>query len=388
MTPPESRTHAKHVIGLFPELLGPGGVQQAGRMIAAALNEIAARREWSLELLALNDPPGNQELRAGPHLIPFRGFDRAKGRFVYSALVRARSGSKNLAPVVLAAHPNLAVPVEWMRRASPVLRTIVICHGVEVWQPLPAYRHQALQHANLLLAPSRYTAKKLTEVQDVPAERIRLLPWPLDPEFLRLATARENHPLPRGFPQGRVVLTLGRWAASERYKGADELIRAIAQLSGRFPDLHLAAVGSGDDLPRLRQLACDLGAADRVHFLERLSREEIVACYARADVFALPSSGEGFGLVFLEAMAFAKPVLGAAAGGITDLIEDGANGLLVPPRDVSKLAEALDRLLRDDSLRTEMGRRGFVRVQTQYRFEVFRDALENILVGEYARAPG
>jgi phosphatidyl-myo-inositol dimannoside synthase len=387
MTAPESITQAKNMIGLFPELLGTGGVQQASRMIAAALNEIGVGREWVVDLRSLNDPPGSQELHAGLSPIPFRGFGRAKMRFVFSALVRARKASNSAAPIVLAAHPNLGVPAEWMRRISPALRTIVVCHGLEVWQPLPTYRRHALQRAHLLLAPSRYTAQKLAEVQGIPQERVRRLPWPLDPEFLRLAASPESHSLPRGFPHGRVVLTLGRWVASERYKGADELICAISGLSNRFPDLHLAVVGSGDDLPRLRQLAGDLGAADRVHFLEHLSRGEIAGCFAHADVFALPSTGEGFGLVFLEAMAFAKPVVGAAAGGITDLIGDGVNGRLVPPRDVSKLAEALDRLLRDESLRTEMGRRGFARVQTQYRFEVFRDALENILVEEHASAP-
>jgi glycosyltransferase involved in cell wall biosynthesis len=143
--------------------------------------------------------------------------------------------------------------------------------------------------------------------------------------------------VPPVFPQGRVILTVGRWAAAERYKGADELIRAVAQLRASVPGLHLVAVGGGNDLLRLRGVAADLGAADRVHFLENLSREEIAACYAHADLFVLPSAGEGFGLVFLEAMAFAKPVVGVAFGGTTDVVKDGIDGLLVPPRDSEQL---------------------------------------------------
>ncbi len=122
-----------------------------------------------------------------------------------------------------------------------------------------------------------------------------------------------------------MVLTVGRWAATERYKGADELIEAIAQLQASMPELHLVVVGGGDDLPRLRKLASDRGIFDRVVFLEGLSREQIAACYAHCDVFALPSTGEGFGLVFLEAMAFGKPVVGADSGGIPDLVEDVVN---------------------------------------------------------------
>jgi glycosyltransferase involved in cell wall biosynthesis len=119
--------------------------------------------------------------------------------------------------------------------------------------------------------------------------------------------------------------------------------------------------------------------ANQVHFLENLSREQIAACYASAEIFALPSTGEGFGLVFLEAMAFSKPVVAAAAGGATDVIEDGINGLLVPPRDTGQLAQALGRLLNDEALRAELGRRGAEMVRQMYQFEVFRAELERLL---------
>lgn len=188
-------------------------------------------------------------------------------------------------------------------------------------------------------------------------------------------------PLPPEFPKGRVILTVGRWAAAERYKGTDELIHAVARLSSNIPDSQLVAVGGGDDLPRLRQIAVDVGIADRVHFFENLSREEVAACYANADVFALPSTGEGFGLVFLEAMAFAKPVVGVSCGGTTDVVEDGINGLLVPSRDAERLAQALERLLLDESLRAELGRRGGAIVRQKYQFDVFEAKLEEILVG-------
>ncbi len=99
----------------------------------------------------------------------------------------------------------------------------------------------------------------------------------------------------------------------------------------------------------------------------------------RADVFALPSTGEGFGFVFLEAMAFGKPVVGAAAGGPTDLIEDGVNGFLVPPHDPQALVETLRRLLPDEALRAKLGRNGPRNDSTEYRFEVFGASFAKIL---------
>jgi phosphatidylinositol alpha-1,6-mannosyltransferase len=386
MNAKRSTPQARHLTGLFPALLGVGGVQEAGRLTAAALNEIVSRHQWSSEFLALNDPPGAHEFAQAARTINFTGFGRAKIKFALAAIAAARTASSSnpaAPPIVLATHPNLALPAAWMQRMSWRLKIIVMAHGVEVWEPLSSSRRRALRRADLVLAPSTYTAQKLSEVQAIAPEKIRVLPWPLNPDFIRLA---ENPaalpPPPQSFPQGRIIMTAGRWSAAERYKGADELIHAIAQLRAAHPNVRLVAVGSGDDLPRLRQLSRDVGAAENIHFLENLTREQIAACYARAEIFALPSSGEGFGFVFLEAMVFAKPVVAAAIGGPTDLIDHGSNGFLVPPRDAASLAQSLDRLLRDDSLRAEMGRRGLARVRAKYRFEVFEAALEHLLEGE------
>lgn len=375
MTARDSTPGGKLIIGLFPELLGPGGVQEAGRQTAAALAQIAARNNWSTVFLSLNDLPEAQSFSAGEEEFSFCGFGRAKINFVLAAL--KHSGKE--ARVVLAGHPHLAVPAALMKRKSPQLKTVVVSHGIEVWKPLPRIRRRALLFADVVLAPSSDTARKLAEGQGVAAEKIRRLPWPLGTSFLKFTDAPEKLSVPRGWPTGQIILTIGRWAASERYKGADDLIRAVAQLRSDAPNLQLVAVGGGDDLPRLRGLAVELGVADRVQFHENLSREELAACYSRATIFALPSSGEGFGLVFLEAMAFGCPVVGAACGGITDLVEDGVNGLLVPPRDPVRLAESLNRLLHDAALRAELGRHGREIVRRKFSFEVFRAQLEKIL---------
>jgi phosphatidyl-myo-inositol dimannoside synthase len=362
-------------IGLFPDVLGIGGVQEVGRQTIRALLEISARTGWSSNVLGLNDPSGLQEFSAGAHKINFRGFGRSKVRFVLAALQVA--AKKPL--VVLAAHPNLAPPAAWMKRLAPQMKVIVMAHGVDVWQPLPPRRRAALLSADIVLAPSTSTVQKLTEVQGVPPEKIRKIPWPLDLEVLDMAESSTPLPRPKGFPPSPVILTVGRWATSEKYKGTDDLIRSLAQLCATFPGLNLVAVGGGDDLPRLRQIAADLGVASSVHFLTGLSKTDLAACYAHADIFALPSTGEGFGLVFLEAMAFAKPIVAAAAGGSTDLVEDAVNGILIPPRDQAALAKALACLLSDDSLRMALGRRGAEIVRRKYRFELFQAQLASIL---------
>ncbi len=363
------------IVGLFPELLGVGGVQEASRQAARALHNFSLRLQCPINFLGLNDPPGAHNYSVADANIAVRGFGRAKWRFVLAAL----SAASKKPQLVLAAHPNLAVPANLMKRLAPQMKVVVLAHGIDVWEPLSSSRHAALLAADLVLAPSSYTAQKLAAVQSVPFDRIRKLPWPLNSDVLNMAAAPTNLPLPKNFPPSPVVLTVGRWAASERYKGADELIRAVAQLRQAIPALNLVAVGGGDDLPRLKKIAVDLNVTGAVYFLEGISRQELAACYARADIFALPSTGEGFGFVFLEAMAFGKPVIAADAGGSTDLIEHGVNGLLVPPRDSHALVQALEQLLRDESLRATLGQNGAQIIQQKYSFEVFQDAFARIL---------
>lgn len=369
-----------HVLGLFPQLLEFGGVQQAGRMTAAALHEIAIARGWADEILSLNDAAKVSDLEVAGAKLSFSGFGRAKLRFTLAGIRQARSFVGRGQCVLLAAHPYLAVPARVIQTFASRVRTVVMAHGVEVWSPLPGYRRSALRHAALVLAPSRDTLQKLISTQGISPQRVRRLAWPLDPDFVRLAAEPAALSLPSAFPGGgRVILTVGRWSASERYKGIEHLIRALTQLCSAVPDLHLVAVGSGDDLSRLKQLAADSGLANRVHFLEALSRERLGACYAHAEIFALPSAGEGFGLVFLEAMAFAKPIVAAQAGGAIDLVEDGINGMLVPPNDVQGLVTAVTTLLSDGSLREKLGRAGAEIVRRQHQFAAFRHDLENIL---------
>jgi phosphatidyl-myo-inositol dimannoside synthase len=362
-------------VGLFTDVLGIGGIQEVSRQTIRALQNIATHSTWSYSVLGLNDPRGVQEYSAGAHKINFRGFSRSKVRFVLAALQIAAKKPR----IVLAAHPNLAPPAAWMKRLAPEMKVIVMAHGVEVWQQLPARRRAALLSADIVLAASTSTIQKLTEVQGVSPEKIKKNPWPLDPDVLNMADAPEAPAPPKGFPPSPVILAVGRWSASEKYKGADDLIHALAQLRGAFPGLNLVAVGAGDDLPRLKQIAADLGVASSVHFLTGLSKADLAACYAHADIFALPSTGEGFGLVFLEAMAFAKPIVAAAAGGSTDLVEDSVNGILIPPRDQAALTAALQRLLRDASLRATLGRRGAEIVRRKYQFKLFQAELATIL---------
>ena len=370
------------LIGLFTELDAPGGVQRAGRHLASVMTEFAASRGMECRILTLNEGPELKRLNVAGREIVCTGSERAKGRFLMAAIRAARrrpAKGKDKSKIVIAGHPNLAPVVRAMRFAAPRLKSIVCTHGVEVWEPLSRLRQTALRGASMVLAPSKYTAEHVAAVQGVKTERIRVLPWALDPQFEALAANAAKTAAPKGFPAGPVVLTVGRWLADERYKGMDTLITALPRLLTQRPELQLAAVGEGDDRVWLEDLADENGVRLHVHFLSGLSYAELAACYAHCDIFALPSKGEGFGLVYLEAMACAKPVIGGAHGGAPEVIEDGKTGYLVPHGDAAQLATAMETLLSDPELRKEMGRRGKERVENDFRFSVFAKSFKKIL---------
>ena len=363
------------LIGLFTELDAPGGVQRAGRHMAAVLSEFAASRGMECRLLSLNDSPELHRMMMSGREFVFTGCDRGKGRFTAAALKAARRKAK----LVLAGHPNLAPVVRLMKFAAPRMKSIVCTHGVEVWEPLSWMRRSSLQKANLVLAPSRYTADHVQGDQGVAAGRVRVLPWALDPQFEALVSGAANAGVPDNFPKGRVILTVGRWLASERYKGMDTLITALPKLLTRWPELQLVAVGEGDDRDWLEDLVEEHGVARHVHFLNGLSYAQLAACYAACELFALPSRGEGFGLVYLEAMACGKPVIGGAHGGAPEVIEDGVTGYLVQHGDAVQLATSIETLLAHPEVAAEMGRRGKMRADNEFRFNVFAKSLKKTL---------
>jgi phosphatidyl-myo-inositol dimannoside synthase len=159
----------------------------------------------------------------------------------------------------------------------------------------------------------------------------------------------------------------------------DTLITALPRLLTRWPELQLVAVGEGDDRTWLENLAEERGVSRHVHFLSGLNYAELAACYAACEMFALPSRGEGFGLVYLEAMAFGKPVIGGAHGGAPEVIQDGVTGYLVQHGDAVQLATCIETLLADPAHAREMGARGRKRVENNFRFNVFAKSLKKII---------
>ena len=241
--------------------------------------------------------------------------------------------------VVLCGHLN-AVPLAGALARITGARLWLQVHGIEAWPQPGRLIRCGTQQAALVTSVSRYTRHRLLCWSDIAPERVRVLPNTVATSFAprqpRRADVVQRHKL----AGKRVILTVGRLASTERYKGHDRLIRALPDIAADVPEAVYLIVGSGPDLPRLAALAQALGVAGRVVFAGQVPADELPDYFALADVFAMPSTGEGFGIVFLEAAASGLPVIAGDADGSADALADGAIGTLIDPASQDELVRA------------------------------------------------
>jgi glycosyltransferase involved in cell wall biosynthesis len=209
-----------------------------------------------------------------------------------------------------------------------------------------------LRRADRVVTTSLYSSERIAEFYGLSSAEIFTVPEPIDLEAwlnaLRMAP-REEGPL-------RVICVAHLYPR----KGIDTLLHAFAQV--RTSSV-LRIVGIGAERRRLERLAGELAIADRVQFLGQISFKALAAEYRNAAVFALPTSQEGFGIVFLEAMASSLPIVAGRAAAVPEIVKDGVTGFLVEPNDHTTLAQTLTRLLEEPETRLAMGSAGFARVR-------------------------
>ena len=230
---------------------------------------------------------------------------------------------------------------------------------------LAALERRNVAGASRVFVTSGYQAEAARTRYGVEPARLRIVPEALDDEIRARATRRETAggAAPEGEtdPVDPVVLSVAR---QYRRKDTATLLHAFARLvrGERARRASLRIVGDGPELAASRRLAVELGIADRVVFTGALATAgQLDAEYRAADVFCLPSRQEGFGIVFLEAMAYGLPIAAARAGAVPEVAPDGVTSLLVEPGDAAALADVLERLLADRALAARLGAAGVAR---------------------------
>lgn len=182
-----------------------------------------------------------------------------------------------------------------------------------------------------------------------------------------------------GMPEfSKIVLFVGVMSKAHAHKGVDQLIKSFKMVLEEVKDSYLVLVGGGDMLHEYKKLCKELNIENKVIFTGFVDDEEIIEYYKSSDIVVLPSTTiqEGFGMALIEGNACGKPVIGTKIGGIQYVIEEGKNGLLVPPKDPQLLANSIIKLLNDEKLAEKMGENGRKLVENNYNWDHLAEITE------------
>jgi len=309
---------------------GHGGIALYNREVIAALashpgvDEVVVLPRVIIHPDLGSIPPGVRfDVRAGA------------GRIAYIVAVRraARSGAFDL---VICAHVNL-LPIARLVTRRPLL----IIYGIEAWKPLRGpISNRLAAGAGTVISISEITLDRFAAWSgyDGPAH---VLPNSIHAEEYGIRP--KNRELMRRFrlTGRRVLLTLGRVVAAERYKGFDEVLEVLSDVASVHENVTYVIAGGGNDLPRLAGKVADLGVTQRVVFTGLLSEDEKADLYNLADVYVMPSRGEGFGFVFLEALACGVPAIGSRLDGGREALRHGMLGRLVDSTNPAEIRVAI-----------------------------------------------
>lgn len=349
-----------------------GGMQRFNQRVIDAAELSVGTQISRLYVISLSD----QEHGVRPRPVVFIGCRRSRAALIFSfakCLLRERP------TVVFLGHSNLLPLAPLVRWLLPRTRIALFAHGVEVWNETkfgsrrwyvgPLIR----RFVDTVVSVSRFTGDIMRREFRLDRTKIVLLPNATDIEPSLTPDPRQKTSDTRA-PKFLSVTRL-----AEPYKGVAQTIYATARLIKDVPGAQYYIVGDGSLKPELMALARALGVDHAVHFLGRLSDEDLAAAYNRADVFVLPSQKEGFGIVFLEAWKFGLPVICGNRDASQEVVIDGISGLVIDPENIDELEGAMRRLANDPALRERLGRGGFDLLRRKYNQKSFVENFQTVL---------
>jgi phosphatidylinositol alpha-1,6-mannosyltransferase len=352
--------------GLGTATLAPSGdgIAYAARLLHRALSDLGGQEPTLVELGTTDTEPVSLKTRVQflARLTRLQTMRRINWLlFTHIGIARAQ----------------LRVPKQWRRPYA------VMLHGIEAWNAtLDRDRLDVMRQARVRLAISPHTARRVAAAHPnlPPIETclLGLMPDDEHPDRVPGDVRVDYGP--------HAVVIVGRMSSAERYKGHDQLLLAWPRVLAEVPDANLVIVGRGDDVERLHMKAAALGIGRNVYFPGFLPDAAVRSVMRHAALFAMPSRGEGFGLVYLQAMRAGIPCLGSRDDAAADVIVDGETGLLVPKQDPDAIAGAVARLLTDETMRRRMGDAGRRRFESTFTYPRFRARLATTLVRAFPAA--
>lgn len=349
-----------------------GGIEKFNRAFIKALADLSASLSLRTCAGGMYDRNVDRQYTSDQ---PYHVSNGKKIQFVLWAIKQSLKQD-----IVILGHLNLSLIAVLLKWIAPKKKVIVICHGIEVFEPVSGLKKKALQQADHILAVSSYTKDQLVTKQGLPAEKITVFPNTIDPffqfpvDFAKPTYLKQRYGI---VENEKVIYTLTRLNSNEGYKGYDTLVSILPALQQQNIPFKYILAGKADaaELQRMNTLISSLGQEEQVIMPGFIADEEVTDHYLLADVFVMPSKGEGFGIVYTEAMACGLPVIAGNKDGSTEALQFGELGRLIDPDNADELKEALVHVLSLEHNPKEVQEK----MLNHFSFERFKERLRSVL---------
>ena len=364
-----------------------GGIQVYGAFLIQALEQVLPISDRHVFLK--NDTHATEDIKFNKQTkISFAG--RWKATFWHTLIFAAQ-----VLLFAIAESPDLIIcgHINFSPLAAKIFKLLripywVIVYGLDAWNIEDSSKIYGLKSAQKIVSIGGYTRDRVIAEQNIPPDHILLLPVTFDarqftvkpkPQYLL-----DRHQLQ---PDQPIILTVTRLASGDRYKGYDQIIQALPAIRLRIPNIRYLLVGKGNDRDRIEGIIDDMNIRDCVTFAGFAPDNELADYYNLCDVFAMPSKREGFGIVYLEALACGKPTIGGNQDGAIDALCNGELGVLVNPDSIDEIAETIVQILMNKHSLSILYEPEILRqkVVEKYGFDQFKQNL-SYLLADYTKS--
>lgn len=355
-----------------------GGIEKVCRTICRALYDLSEEDLVAPTVHCMYDKSFNRDSRY-LRKQQYVAFDGNRKYFVIKSLLKGMQSD-----VVLLSHINLLSIGYLIKRFSPNTKVYLIAHGIEIWRKLPDTKLKALNRLDKIFAVSHYTKEKIKSEHKISDHKIEVLNNCLDPFYYFPNDFSKPEPLLKRYhltPKNTILISLSRLSSTEKYKGYDNVIKILPQLIEKDPNIVFLLAGKADDeeQARLESLINEYQIGDHIKLIGFVDEAEISDHFLLSDIFVMPSKKEGFGIVFIEAMASGLKVVAGNKDGSVDALSNGKLGKLVDPDNLNEVEHVLSELLVQPSGDAE--KRALQKsVYDVFNYDKYREHIKNIIL--------
>ena len=329
-----------------------GGIEKVCRTICRSLYDLSEQNLIEPIVHCMYDKGYDRDSRYLKKQ-QYIGFDGNRKTFVVKSFFKGIQSD-----VVILSHINLLSIAYLIKRFSPKTKVYLIAHGIEIWRKLPEAKLNALNRLDKIIAVSHFTKEKIKSEHKILDSKIEILNNCLDPfyyfprDFSKPNTLLNRYNLKQ---DNTIIICLSRLSSSEKYKGYDNVIKILPNLIQKDPKVIFLLAGKADEeeQSRLSNLITKYKIKDNIRLIGFVDEAELTVHFLLSDIFVMPSKKEGFGIVFIEAMASGLRVIAGNKDGSVDALSNGKLGKLVDPDDLNQVENVLSELLDSPSNKEE-----------------------------------